>query len=258
MNTVNNNRFAKFIPTIIISILSLCISACATTGETNRPPSFVNLGQVTSPPHGLQVLCHGYAQVCETNDIAIAIGLNHPQTATGGYNNTRSPILTSPPTQGAMLIPSNLRTEQNDSFQPDQPLVFCLEHTHELMQTLSQVNQNINQKIQWRSDRDIYGFEEVWTLPLSFNQGTQGDCEDYALEKRAALLRAGFPSASLALAKVYSQATGMHAVLVVRTQQGDFVLDNTTPWVLPWNQTSYEWLTMQASSEMLDWRIVTS
>ena len=70
------------------------------------------------------------------------------------------------------------------------------------------------------------------------------------------MLERGFPPSSLALATAISEETGLHAVLIVRTSEGDYVLDNTTPWVLPWRSTDYRWLTIQSGESLVDWRLI--
>ena len=41
-----------------------------------------------------------------------------------------------------------------------------------------------------------------------------------------------------------------HAVLTAVTSQGDYVLDNLTPAVLPWNNTNLVWIARQAPGEI--------
>jgi predicted transglutaminase-like cysteine proteinase len=82
-------------------------------------------------------------------------------------------------------------------------------------------NFQANSAVEPATDEEIYGVEERWTLPSS-----AGDCEDYALLKRKLLMDNGFSPSNL-LVTVVLQASGAgHAVLTVRTDRGDFVLDN--------------------------------
>jgi predicted transglutaminase-like cysteine proteinase len=46
---------------------------------------------------------------------------------------------------------------------------------------------------------------------------------------------------------------GRHAVLTVRTDRGDFILDNQTPEVLFWYETSYRYLMRQSTSDPNIW-----
>jgi predicted transglutaminase-like cysteine proteinase len=123
-----------------------------------------------------------------------------------------------------------------------------------LFAVLNDVNQSINMQIRPRDDLDQYGVTEYWTLPLTLEGIAEGDCEDYALEKRRALIEAGVPDSALFLAVGHSRATGRHAVLVVSTDQGDYVLDNMTPRILPWSETPYRWDTRQMPGDLLSWR----
>ncbi|WP_394688772.1 transglutaminase-like cysteine peptidase [Hoeflea sp.] len=85
---------------------------------------------------------------------------------------------------------------------------------------LKRVNVAVNKAIKPQADQQAFGRKEYWTA-----RTRKGDCEDYALAKRAKLLRQGFKSSQLLLTMGHN---GMepHTVLVVRTRDGDFVLDN--------------------------------
>lgn len=124
----------------------------------------------------------------------------------------------------------------------------------QLFSVLNRVNQSVNMAIRPRDDRDVHGQDEYWTLPLSGEGPAEGDCEDYALEKRQALLAAGIPEHALFLAVGYSRATGRHAVLIVSTDTGDYVLDNITPHIVAWSQAPYTWLLRQIPGDLLAWR----
>lgn len=97
---------------------------------------------------------------------------------------------------------------------------------------------------------------DVWSLPASEDASFTGDCEDYALEKRRALIEAGWPAGALKIAVATSRATGMHAALIATTAEGDYVLDNLVDEVRPWSRTSYVWLKTQASGDPMEWRRV--
>ena len=90
------------------------------------------------------------------------------------------------------------------------------------------VNDRINRAILKRSDRELYGVDENWTLPLEAGVNA-GDCEDFVLEKRRALLEAGVPQSALYIAVVTTYRGVSHAVLLITTDRGDYVLDSLTP-----------------------------
>lgn len=116
-----------------------------------------------------------------------------------------------------------------------------VEATPERLSELDEVNRNINRTIRPMTDLEIYGVNELWTLPR-----TAGDCEDYALLKRQLLMQHGWPSSSLLMTVVRDEKGEGHAVLTARTAQGDFILDNKSDAVRLWHQTPYEFVMRQS------------
>lgn len=103
------------------------------------------------------------------------------------------------------------------------------------------VNSSVNMVIEPRSDLEIYGREEVWTFP-----DAAGDCEDYVLLKRQMLINKGLPPSGLLITVVRKPDGEGHAVLTVRTDRGDFVLDNLRTDVRLWTDTEYTYLKRQS------------
>jgi predicted transglutaminase-like cysteine proteinase len=83
-----------------------------------------------------------------------------------------------------------------------------------------------------------------------------GDCNDYAVTKRHELLARGWSSRSLLLAEVVTAGGKHHLVLVVRTNQGDLVLDNLNANVLPLSKTRYQWVRVQSPGNPKYWSTV--
>lgn len=111
------------------------------------------------------------------------------------------------------------------------------------------VNLRINAEVKPMNDIDIYGKEEVWTYPVN----GVGDCEDYVLEKRREMMRQGVSLTNL-LITVLRRSTGEgHAVLTVRTDKGDYLLDNLSEKVVRWDETDYTFLKRQASNHTGRW-----
>ena len=75
--------------------------------------------------------------------------------------------------------------------------------------------------------------------PLTTLTSGRGDCEDYALLKRKRLAEAGLPRRAMLMTVVIDEENAGHAVLMIRTDRGDFVLDNKRNAILPWSQTGY-------------------
>lgn len=110
------------------------------------------------------------------------------------------------------------------------------------------VNARINALVQPRSDLEIYGRDEVWTFP-----DQAGDCEDYVLLKRHLLIDAGLPESSLLITVVRKPDGEGHAVLTVRTDRGDFILDNLRNDVRLWSDTEYTYLKRQSDAHAGHW-----
>ncbi len=88
-----------------------------------------------------------------------------------------------------------------------------------------EVNALMNQK-KYKSDRKNWGKSDYWATPVEFYKNG-GDCEDYAIAKYTALRALGVPDNRLRLAIVHDKIKNIpHAVLVVYTDQGAYILDN--------------------------------
>lgn len=113
---------------------------------------------------------------------------------------------------------------------------------------LNEVNKAVNISIFPRTDEDIYGIAEYWAYPT-----TEGDCEDYVLLKQYMLERNGFPRSALLITVVRQPNGDGHAVLTVRTDNGDYILDNLEDRILPWIDTSYRYLKRQSERDSSKW-----
>lgn len=125
--------------------------------------------------------------------------------------------------------------------------------THERRAELDRVNRAVNAAIRQVTDYELYGREEYWALPTS----GVGDCEDIALAKRQRLLAEGWPSSALLMTIVRDWAGEGHAVLTVRTGDGDLVLDNRTDSVKRWDRTGYIYYIRQAETNPRAWVLIT-
>lgn len=122
--------------------------------------------------------------------------------------------------------------------------------TPELLEQLYSINGFVNKRVTWTSDEELYGKSERWALPLD-----RGDCEDIVLLKRRLLAKAGWPVGSLLITTVEERlaAKGRHAVLTVRTDKGELILDNQTPEILFWYETPYNYLSRQSAANPNEW-----
>lgn len=110
-----------------------------------------------------------------------------------------------------------------------------VEMSAKLWKTVVTVNGKINREIEPVTDQEHWGVVDHWDLP----DDGKGDCEDYALLKRKRLAEAGIPRRAMLMTVVIDEENAGHAVLMIRTDRGDFILDNKRNAILPWNQTGY-------------------
>ncbi|MEO7221586.1 MAG: transglutaminase-like cysteine peptidase [Devosia sp.] len=126
-------------------------------------------------------------------------------------------------------------------------------------QQLVSINDAINTSVLPVTDKDLYRVNEFWTYPAG-----KGDCEDFALEKRRHLIANGWEPSALLMTVVRQQNGEGHAVLMVRTDRGDLVLDNQDGRVLVWNDTPYQFIKRQSQTDSRKWvgiddtRIITA
>ncbi|MCZ0736508.1 transglutaminase-like cysteine peptidase [Phreatobacter sp. AB_2022a] len=114
---------------------------------------------------------------------------------------------------------------------------------------LTSINAHVNAAIEPVTDMEQYGQEEVWTYPLS----GRGDCEDYVLLKKQMLVRAGLPASALLITVVRDRKGEGHAILTVRTDRGDYVLDNETDDIRLWHETGYRFVKRQSREDPNRW-----
>lgn len=166
------------------------------------------------------------------------------------------------PTTGPTSVPIGAaefcKTHRKDC-GPSADMVDVETLTDANWQQLVAINSAINARVAPITDQDLYHVNEFWTYPDG-----QGDCEDYALEKRRQLIAKGWSPSALLMTVVRQQNGEGHAVLMVRTDRGDLVLDNQVGQVLVWNTTSYQFIKRQSQTDSRKWvgiddtRIITA
>ena len=119
---------------------------------------------------------------------------------------------------------------------PAEPALIPL--TPALWRTLTVVNRRINARIKPITDMAHWGVVDRWDFP---DDGL-GDCEDIQLLKRRILVERRLPRRALLMTVVIDDIGEGHAVLMVRTDRGDLILDNKTNAVLPWERTGYSFV----------------
>ena len=117
-----------------------------------------------------------------------------------------------------------------------EPAVITL--TPRIRDLLSRVNRRVNARIKPITDLAHWGVVDRWDYP---DDGF-GDCEDYQLLKRRMLVERGLPRRALRMTVVIDDIGEGHAVLMVRTDRGDLILDNKTNAVLSAPNTGYTYI----------------
>ncbi len=141
---------------------------------------------------------------------------------------------------------------------------FCRRHSNECSSTLRNahtvpltsrriaqlavVQTVVNKRVSYATDDENYGRREYWAYP-----GTRGDCEDFAIEKRRRLVALGWPRSALLLTAARMRSGRKHLVLVVVTDKGEFVLDNSSRNIRHWKSMNYQWLARQSRFNESSW-----
>ena len=124
-----------------------------------------------------------------------------------------------------------------------------IELTPKVWQAIVAVNRKVNASVKAMTDQEHWGVEDRWDVPTD----GLGDCEDYQLLKRKLLAQAGLPRRAMRMAVVIDEKGQGHAVMMVRTDRGDFVLDNKRNPVLPWHQAGYVYVKQEGQEAHMAW-----
>lgn len=121
--------------------------------------------------------------------------------------------------------------------------------TPSALRRIARINAQVNRSIEPVTDLDQFGVIDRWDLPAE----GRGDCEDYALLKRMKLIEAGFPRAALLLTVVKQSNGEGHSILTIKTNRGDYVLDNLSDGVKPWAEAPYRFVKRQSQENENIW-----
>jgi predicted transglutaminase-like cysteine proteinase len=131
--------------------------------------------------------------------------------------------------------------------KPSQPRDVMLSAS--AWKTLDRVNLWVNTHIKPMTDMDHWGVVERWNYP----DDGYGDCEDYVLLKRRMLMQAGWPREALLITVVRDKRGDGHAVLTVKTDKGEYVLDNQNDQILLWSESGYRFVKRQSQADPNVW-----
>ena len=114
---------------------------------------------------------------------------------------------------------------------------------------LVRINKSVNDRIKPMTDMEHFGVVEKWSFP----DDGYGDCEDYVLLKQRMLIEAGWPAQALLITVVRDRNNEGHAVLTVKTDKGEYVLDNQEADIMIWSETDYRYVKRQSQTDPNLW-----
>jgi predicted transglutaminase-like cysteine proteinase len=114
---------------------------------------------------------------------------------------------------------------------------------------IERVNQWVNANVEPVSDLQQWSMLDRWDYPAE----GKGDCEDFVLLKRRLLIEVGFSRHALLVTVVKDSRNEGHALLTVKTDAGDFILDNLNDEMKPWDRTGYRFVKRQSQFDPNVW-----
>jgi predicted transglutaminase-like cysteine proteinase len=133
--------------------------------------------------------------------------------------------------------------------RPSGPFADRIQLTNRKFAELKNVDDQVNSTVVPMTDFEHYGKLDWWAYPVD----NKGDCEDYVLEKRRRLIERGWPESTLLITVVRDENNEGHAVLTVRTDEGDLILDNQRREIVSWTETPYTFIKEQSQRNPLLW-----
>lgn len=128
--------------------------------------------------------------------------------------------------------------------------------SEEMIPYITTFNVIANRSITGVKDISLFGKEEFWGKPVTFFGRMYGDCDDYVLYKIDMLESMGIPRSAMSIAAVITQSGEGHAVLLVRFETGDLVLDNLTDELLSPSDSPHHFIKATAWTDDSQWQVV--
>ncbi len=228
---------------LLYSVLTAALvglSAPEAQAAGNLEP-FTSVGARAAPPRGYVEFCFQTPEECpglEARERGIS--------ATSAYwkevfSAVEPAALAAPDAKSR--APTSLIAPGEPGQSAQRPMLAL---TPRLWQNLKAANDAVNSAALPISDRALHGMSDHWSLPLRQGKRLLGDCEDFVLEKRRLLRAHGYPSNTLSVALVRTAWGENHAVLIVSTDRGEFVMDSLSDKLSLWSQVDYTLLLRQS------------
>jgi predicted transglutaminase-like cysteine proteinase len=180
---------------------------------------------------------------------ASAIALTFLAAATAGMADERPLFISAGDATRAPIgwIEFCTETPRECAGRPTQPRDVVL--NTQAWKDLQRVNLWVNRHVKPMTDMEHWGVVEKWSYP----DDGYGDCEDYVLQKRRMLIQAGWPREALLITVVRDKHGDGHAILTVKTDKGEYILDNQIDDILLWSDTGYRFVKRQSQSDPNVW-----
>lgn len=246
----------KFIDLRLAWVAGLLLTGLWSQAWASAPPIYMALGPQVAPPQGYVQFCFRAPGYC-----ANASKPPFQGDLVRAANSEFWRLVFNPIEPGA-VGPRGL-TPTTHALSPQlsrAESTLLADHAGDLLPLdetmwaqLVAVNQEVNSAVEPAEDRDLYGRSDYWSFPTTLRGRLLGDCEDYVLLKKKMLTeRTGYKEA-FSIALVRTPTGQNHAVLIVNTDSGEFVLDNLTPRMLLWTKTRYKLLLRQDPHDAGKW-----
>jgi len=262
------------------SLVALALTAVSMQPAYARAPSpvYVFRGSPVEAPRGFVAMCESDAAFCSRRSGHLAgvasSALRCPiQNSAAGWGTTRH--LPSPSDPSCVEVAGTVAVSSMEAHSANMPTAGVVMSTSRVAKNnepwhttrhpsarkfddrreaalLKEVNNLVNSRVHQRADIEVYAQAEHWTRS-GIGATAVGDCEDLAIEKRHQLLSRAFDPRRMSFAVVFSPETGLHTVLVVRTERGDMVLDSAYPWIRRADRTPYSWISIQSTDDQMTW-----
>lgn len=168
----------------------------------------------------------------------LAAGAVVPGAARAAMTGLQGPLPHSSPMSAGNFVPAPSAwfalLRRHPELDPAGDLFAPMQLTAGRAAELIKVNRQINAAVLYRPDAG----KDYWQVG-----GQEGDCEDIAIRKLSELVGAyGVPRGALTLSACKLDYNRGHAVLLVHSDKGVYVMDSLTPRVLPWHGLPYRWV----------------
>jgi len=114
---------------------------------------------------------------------------------------------------------------------------------------ISRVNRWVNAHVKPKTDMDRWVMADRWDYPRDGKGGFNGS----ALLKRKLLIDLGYPRQALLMTVACESEDEGRPLLTVKTDRGDFVLDDQSDEMRPWNRTDYRFIKRQSQQDPNVW-----